>query len=328
MLSGGLDSSLVVAMMRKQTSGPIHTFSVGFESAAFDESEQAALTAADLGTVHHSALVRSDQAVTIADRILRHMGEPYGFPSAIASWTMYQLARRDVTVVLTGDGSDEMFCGYRRYQRLAALTGPQDLADRYESVLADGVPSTLRSWLYSSGFRSGLAGFPVNHLRSRFDQTDATAGDLERAMQVDATFWLSDAQLVKIDRMAMAHSVEPRSPMLDHRLVGYVRGIPARLNLQGDAEKLVLKAVAERYLPPRVVGRRKQELAVPLEEWLTSALRPTITRTLLSQTSLDRGYFDPDRLRAYVQDFAPDQSYPIWTLYMLERWHQLDSISA
>jgi asparagine synthase (glutamine-hydrolysing) len=323
MLSGGLDSSLVVALAQRELGRSLHTFSIGFDSPRFDERYEAERVAAYCHTTHHYRTVTPGQAGEVGDLILRHMGEPYAFPSAIASWAMYDLAARHVTVVLTGDGADEIFCGYARYQRLLSANVTGDLADRYESVLVDGLPGSLKAWLYQPRFRDRVPGFPCNYLRPRFAGTEETASDLERAMQVDATFWLSDAQLVKIDRMAMAHSVEPRSPMLDHRLVEYVRHIPAELNLNSGGEKQVLKEIASRYLPPDTVRRRKQELAVPLEEWLTRELRPLITTTLLSEDALDRGYFHPDRLRDFVTEYRPEHSYPIWTLYMLERWHQL-----
>ncbi|MCZ9339969.1 asparagine synthase C-terminal domain-containing protein, partial [Streptomyces sp. TRM76130] len=173
-----------------------------------------------------------------------------------------------------------------------------------------------------------IPGHPHNYLRARFDRTDPSAADLDRAMQVDSGFWLSDAQLVKIDRMSMAHSVEPRSPLLDHRLIDYVTRIPAARKLVGAQEKAPLKRVAARYLPRQILQRRKQELAVPLESWLGADLRSTISDTLLSESSLERGYFRPDALRSVVQEFRPEHSYALWTLYMLERWHHLQEDST
>ncbi|MDS1269611.1 asparagine synthase (glutamine-hydrolyzing) [Lipingzhangella sp. LS1_29] len=324
MLSGGLDSALVVSLASGHLGHGLHTFSIGFSSSAFDERSQAERVAAHFGTQHHSRLVDPAEASDVADQILIRMGQPYAFPSAIAAWTMYELASRYVTVVLTGDGSDEMFCGYARYQRLLASAHQDDLAQRYAAVLADGVPGATKDALYHPRFRTRLPDEPGHHLTERFARTLDSASELERAMQVDATFWLSDAQLVKIDRMAMAHSVEPRSPMLDHRLVEYARRVPAELNLHDGVEKRLLKRLASRYLPVDVVQRRKQELAVPLEEWLTASLRPVVIRTLLSEASLERGYFAPDALRRLVTEYRPEHSYALWTLYMLERWHQLN----
>ncbi len=340
MLSGGLDSSLVVAVAARQLGRRIHTFSVGFEHSAFDESTHARAVAEHCGTEHHAYRIGAHDARQAIDRIIDHMGEPYAFPSAIAADCMYRLARRYVTVVLTGDGSDEIFCGYNRYklfQRLPSLdpaqsakvdtetlaAGDHSIAERYQAVLADGVRSGLKARLYSDTFTAGLPDHPHNPLRERFAATRGSAPDLDRAMQVDCGFWLPDAQLVKIDRMAMAHSVEPRSPLLDDRLIDYVTRLPASRKLVGDNEKALLKKVAARYLPQSVIHRRKQELAVPLEHWLGSELRDTIQTTLLSEASLERGYFKPDALRTLVREFRPEHSYALWTLYMLERWHQL-----
>ncbi|MFE9853321.1 asparagine synthase (glutamine-hydrolyzing) [Streptomyces sp. NPDC005576] len=328
MLSGGLDSSLVVAMATRQLGRPIHTFSVGFEHAAFDESVHARAVAEHCGTRHHVYRIGAQDAKEAVDTILTHMGEPYAFPSAIAASCMYKLAKEHVTVVLTGDGADEIFCGYGRYQRLRDLADGGDLADRYEGLLVDGVPHTLKNQLYSADFAARIPGHPRNYLRARFDRTDPSVPDLDRAMQVDSGFWLSDAQLVKIDRMSMAHSVEPRSPLLDHRLIDYVTRIPASRKLVGAREKVPLKRVAARYLPRQVLDRRKQELAVPLESWLGTELRSTITDTLLSEASLERGYFRPDALRSAVRAFQPGHSYALWTLFMLERWHQLQEDST
>jgi asparagine synthase (glutamine-hydrolysing) len=340
MLSGGLDSSLVVAMATRASGNRIDSFSIGFEQSAFDESGHASRAAAFCGTRHHSYRIEPEDARAAIDPILRHMGEPYAFPSAIASYYMYRLAGEHVTVVLTGDGSDEIFGGYRRYKiflrlpeiaaadshrvDLAALAGGDDIATRYEAVLIDGVRTGMRAKLYSRAFLARFPdSFPVNYLGERFAHSEGQRHDLNRLLQLDCRFWLPDAQLVKIDRMAMAHSVEPRSPMLDHRLVQYVAGVAPDRKLIGDDEKAILKRVAARYLPAEIVSRPKQELAVPLEEWLTGHLRPLITTTLTSETALDRGIFNPDVLREMVSAFKPSDSYALWTLFMLERWHQL-----
>ncbi|QIB42671.1 asparagine synthase (glutamine-hydrolyzing) [Streptomyces aureoverticillatus] len=340
MLSGGLDSSLVVAMASRRLGRRMHTFSVGFEHAAFDESPYARRVAEHCGTEHHTYRIGARDAVQAVDHILSHVGEPYAFPSAIAAHCMYRLAREHVTVVLTGDGSDEIFCGYNRYktfQRLPAIdpataphvdvealaAGDGGIADRYQAVLVDGVRGSVKDRLYSGEFTAMLPEYPYNHLRERFARTDASAPELSRVMQVDCEFWLPDAQLVKIDRMAMAHSVEPRSPFLDHRLIEFVTRLPPSLNLVGGTEKALLKQVAACWLPQSVLSRRKQELAVPLEGWLGAELRGTIQSALLSDSCLERGYFAPDALRAFVTAFRPENSYALWTLYMLERWHQL-----
>ncbi|MEE1890347.1 asparagine synthase (glutamine-hydrolyzing) [Pseudomonas carassii] len=342
MLSGGLDSSLVVAMAKRLRPQPLHTFSVGFQQDAFDESPFARRVSRFCGTEHHEYQISADDVRVAVDAILTHMGEPFAFPSAIASYYMYRLARREVTVVLTGDGSDEIFAGYNRYkittqlpalklsdqkkvdlQGLAQANG--SLAEQYQAVLIDGVRQGLKHSLYSQAFAQRLPEpAPFNYLSERLAASQGQPHLLNRLMQMDYGFWLPDAQLVKIDRMAMAHSVEPRSPMLDQRVVDYVTRLAPGLKLQDGNEKAVLKKVAARgYLPDDIIHRRKQELAVPLEHWLATHLREDIQATLTSERALSRGYFDADRLQAMVAAFQPDHTYALWTLYMLERWHQL-----
>ncbi|MCD4850882.1 asparagine synthase (glutamine-hydrolyzing) [Arthrobacter sp. AK01] len=324
MLSGGLDSSLVVALAAKKSSEPLHTFSVGFDHPDFDESVFAKEVSDYCSTIHHNVQLNASHAAASIDRILRHMGEPYAFPSAIASDAMYALARKTVEVVLTGDGSDEVFCGYRRYKSLLSLPHG-NLADDYEGILVDGLSQANKALLYSDSIKNALGNFPENHLSHRFELTDRKSPRLDRAMHVDARFWLPDAQLVKIDRMSMANSIEPRSPFLDHRLIDYVARIPAARKMVDLNEKALLKSMAVNYLPSSIVNRRKQELAVPLEGWLTTSLRPAIQSTLLSEESLSRDYFDADALRIFVTDFRPENAYALWTLFMLERWHLLQT---
>jgi asparagine synthase (glutamine-hydrolysing) len=328
MLSGGLDSSLVTAIASQKLGRRLRTFSVGFHQEAFDETAYARLVAERYSVEHYCHTISPEDAIAAIDPILYHVGEPYAFPSAIACYYMYRIARERVTVVLTGDGSDEIFCGYNRYKvfnrALNGNGGNGNVADTYEVILSDGLARSLKTQLYGRQFRLSVPEpFPVNYLDERFRRSDSRKNALNRVLEVDSGFWLPDAQLVKIDRMAMAHSVEPRSPMLDHRLIEYVMGIDPRLMLDGDNEKILLKEVAAYYLPEPVVTRKKQELAVPLEHWLAHELRPLIQTTLLSEASLSRGYFHPDRLRELVTDFPAQLSYATWTLFMLERWHQL-----
>ncbi len=339
-LSGGLDSSLVVAMASRQRRGRLATFSVGFEHERFNEVAHARRVAAHCGTDHHEHIITPHDALQAVDGLVRQLGEPFAFPSIIASYTMSRLAKQHVTVVLGGDGADELFCGYKRYQTYATLphlpedaaararvdeallrTAQGDLAVEYQAVLTDGLRDALKRELYSRRFAAAVPQpFPVNYLHERF-QGLAPLGRLAAAMEVDRRFWLPDSQLVKADVASMAHSVEVRSPFLDERVIAFAARVPMSMKLQHGVEKVLLRRVAERYLPADIAGRVKQELAVPLEAWLASTLRGEVQRTLLAEPALSRGYFDPDRLRAFVRDFGPQQSYAVWTLYMLERWH-------
>ena len=191
-------------------------------------------------------------------------------------------------------------------------------------MLIDGLSHRLKHRLLSASFVGGLTRPPRhNYLEERFGATAPDSYRLGRIMQVDCRFWLTDAQLVKIDRMAMAHSVEPRSPMLDRQVVEYASALPPTVKLAGGNAKAVLKRVARSYLPEAIVDRPKQELAVPLEAWLTRALRPRIADALTSESALSKGWFKPDAVRALVREWRPQDSYVLWTLFMLERWHCL-----
>jgi asparagine synthase (glutamine-hydrolysing) len=347
LLSGGLDSSLTVSVMSRFLSDPIHTFSIGFQDKQFNELRYARLVSEHFGTVHHEYVIKPDSALRVINELLVHFGEPYAFPSAIATYFMNHLAREFVTVVLTGDGADEIFCGYNRYKTFNSLPdllpellargdvppsvdpellgGPTgDISIQYQSVLTDGLRDSVKRLLYSKAFKNLLgAEFPANYLQERFAPTDARMHRLNRAMEVDCNFWLPDAQLVKIDITSMAHSVEIRCPMLDTKLVEFVTGVAVKHKLAGGNEKHILKQVAANFLPAAIVNRSKQELAVPLEHWLTSSLRGEITQTLLSEASLSRGYFDPDRLTEFVRNYGTTDSYAVWTLYVLEAWHRM-----
>lgn len=342
LLSGGLDSSLVVSLMSRLVSDPIHTFSIGFQHEQFDELRYARLVSEHCGTVHHEHVITPDSALRVINELLLNFGEPYAFPSAIATYYMNHLARQFVTVVLTGDGADETFCGYNRYKIFDSMPGLPahgdlpakvdrellraaggDISVQYQSVLTDGLRDSVKRRLYSKDFRERLgAEFPANYLRERFARTGGLMHRLDRAMEVDCNFWLSDAQMVKIDITSMVNSVEVRCPMLDTKLVEFVTGIGVRHKLAGGNEKQILKKLAANFLPAEIVNRRKQELAVPLEHWLTSSLRGELTRTLLSEESLARGYFDPDRLTEFVGNYGEADSYAVWTLYVLEAWHR------
>jgi asparagine synthase (glutamine-hydrolysing) len=348
LLSGGLDSSLIVSIMSRMIERPIHTFSIGFADRNFNELDYAKIVSDYCGTIHHQSLISPTSALSVFDELLGKFGEPYAFPSAIACYFMNRLARQHVTVALTGDGADELFCGYNRYKIFAAmpdlpnhqrLSGKVDLellanangdiAAEYQSVLTDGLRDSVKCEIYSRQFRSDLPGsFPVNYLQERFGNNAHLGDRISRAMEVDCNFWLSDAQLVKIDIASMAHSVEVRCPMLDQKLVEFVSGIGTRHKLADGQEKRILKQVARKYLPPAIIDRQKKELAVPLENWLATSLRAEISNVLLSDEALSRGYFDPDRLIPIVNNYGPSDSYAVWTLYVLEQWHKLNGFGA
>jgi asparagine synthase (glutamine-hydrolysing) len=344
-LSGGMDSSLTLALMSqhlRERARPLDAFSVGFEHAQFDELAHASAVAKQLNVRHHTRVVDRAYVARNFERILDQFGEPFAFPSAIACYAMSELASEHVTVVLGGDGADELFAGYRRYattlalpdlpadpqararvdEELLASSSSRALPLLYRSVLTDGLRDGLKRQLYSARFWRHLGTTePFGQLDERFRACSPAQSRLATLLQVDCQFWLPDAQLTKIDVASMAHSVELRSPFLDRRVLALAERCPDAFKLRDGTEKWLLRQVVARHLDGALLQRRKQELAVPLEAWLSDVLRDEVAHTLLSRASLERGYFEPDAVRALVRDFRPEQTYAIWTLYCLERWH-------
>ena len=296
-LSGGVDSSLVVALMAEASSQPVKTFSIGFDEPAYDELDAARLVARHLGADHHEFVVRPD-ALAIADRIVAHFDEPFGDPSAIPTWYVSELARRHVTVVLSGDGGDELFAGYDRYvphqqvarfdawpvpgkRRLAGLAArslprgargqrflrhvARDPHDRYIETVTFFGPEDRRA-LVDPALMSAADDAPEDLLRTRFAELRHLPL-VSRMMRVDFGTYLPDDILTKVDRMSMAHSIESRVPLLDHPLVEFALRLPLALKLRGGERKYLLKRAARRLLPDAVLQRRKQGFGVPLSVW-------------------------------------------------------------
>ena len=342
MLSGGLDSSLVTAIAQKQ--GTIHnlkTFSIGFRDAAFSELEYARRLAKELGTEHYEYVIEPEEAMQAAHELVCHFGEPFAFPSSIASYFMFKLAREHVTVVLGGDAADELFGGYARYQliqhfpdippemglpRKVDLKGGDwshlSFPQFYQSLLTDGLDSDSRAALYSPEFKQHLAQERNISKCQRYVQqlSSDSKNYLDVAMEYDFNHWMNEAQLVKVDIASMANSLEVRTPFLDRSLVALATSMPIDFKLRDGKEKHVLYRVAEKYLPNFILERKKQELAVPLEKWLLNNIKGQVIDTLLSEKSLNRGLFDCAALTKFVSEFKPENSYAIWTLYMLEVW--------
>lgn len=342
MLSGGLDSSLVTAIAQKQ--GKIHnlkTFSIGFKDAEFSELEYARKLAKDLGTDHYDYTIEPEEAIQAAHDLVKHFGEPFAFPSSIASYFMFKLAKEHVTVVLGGDAADELFGGYARYQLVQCFPNiPADMglprkvdlssgdwsqdsfSDFYQSMLTDGLDYDSRDQLYCTAFKEQLAQERCIEKHQQYTKQlcSKSRHNLDMAMEYDFNHWMNEAQLVKVDIASMANSLEVRTPFLDRSLVTLASSIPTDFKIRDGKEKHLLYRVAEKYLPDYILERKKQELAVPLEKWLLSHLKEQVVETLLSEKAINRGLFDHDKLVKFVTEFKPENSYALWTLYMLEVW--------
>ena len=344
-LSGGIDSSTVVALMQRAASQPVKTFTIGFEAPEFDESAHARAVARHLGTDHTELRLGDAEVRDALPAVIETFDEPFGDSSAIPTFLVARLARSRVTVSLSGDGGDELFCGYTRYtkaarhwQRLSAWplplrraaaalmsAGPQRMHDMAALVGARGAAAFYREMV--SQWRSPQR--VVRALRGESGVTpvpDALASNmLNAAMCVDATTYLPDDILVKVDRSAMRSSLETRVPMLDHALVQWAWTLPLSMKQRGGESKWLLRRVLERHVPRELFERPKVGFAVPLDTWLRTSLRPW-AEELLSEARLRReGHFDPVPIRrvwaAHVEGRAQLRDV-LWPVLMFQAWHE------
>ena len=335
-LSGGIDSSTVVALMQAQSSRPVRTFSIGFNEDGYNEALHAKTVAEHLGTDHTELYVSADEALAVIPKLPTLYSEPFADSSQIPTFLVSQLARQHVTVSLSGDAGDELFCGYTRYQMTAGLWRrvsflPRSLREIMASLILAVPPSSLdKLGTLSSIPRAGdklhkgaallesrsvtdLYRGMVSHwadpsvvvLGSVEPQTTLTGsspalaglGDVERMMALDLLTYLPDDILVKVDRAAMGVSLETRVPMLDHRVVEFAWSLPLTYKLRDGVTKWPLRQVLYRHVPRELVERPKMGFGVPIDLWLRGSLRDW-AETLLEEPRLRReGFFDPVPIR-------------------------------
>lgn len=330
-LSGGIDSSTVVAFMAKASTAPVRTFSVGFEDVTYNELPYARAVAVHFGTDHHEEILHPDIA-DLAEQLVGHLDEPLGDFSIFPTYLVSRMASRWVKVVLSGDGGDELFGGYETYvaQRMDRfyrwLPGPlrrnalpalmglvpprpskKGLVNKAKRFVEGAAltPSLQharwmiflsgrdRAALYQEGMRAALDGSaPEDFLQSHF-RSAPYADPLARQQYVDVKTYLADDILAKVDRTSMAASIEARVPLLDHRVVEFAMNLPAPMKLQGGRTKVILRRAMAGHLPGMVLAKPKQGFSIPLKHWLCGPLRPLMADLLSADGLRRRGYFDP-----------------------------------
>ncbi len=361
LLSGGLDSSAVVATTRQLTSARIRTFSIGFEEPEYNELSYARRVAESFETEHEEMVVRPD-AAQLVQRLVWHYNEPFADSSALPAFCLSEMASRSVTVALTGDGGDETFLGYDRYVAVALAERAHRLPAWVRrwiataaTVLPDGSAKShlTRARRFTAAFGSEpvarylqwISVFPETHtaelytpefaeavrhahaerqFTDRFTASDATG--LEAFVQADTTMYLPDDLLVKMDIASMAHSLEVRSPLLDHRLVEFAASLPVTLKLRGFTQKYLLKRLMRDRLPRRTMRRRKMGFGVPIDHWFRGDLRDMAFDLLLDSRASTRGYFRPAVVERYLQDHVAGRAQHhmrLWSLLMLELWQRM-----
>jgi asparagine synthase (glutamine-hydrolysing) len=326
LLSGGVDSSAVVAAMARLSSDPVKTFSIGFDVDEFDETSSAREVAQLYGTEHHEAILDSG-AMEMLPRLVWHYGEPFADSSALATFALAGLARGHVSVALNGDGGDENFAGYLRYPRFVARrSGRKPELAPYEEYAVrrarDYFDASARAELYEPEFVESLGSRRwLSVVREPYLASDADH-EVERLLDVDVQTYLADGLLVKMDIATMAHSLEARSPLLDSAMMELAASLPIRVKLDGGTTKRIFKEAVRDWLPDGIVDRSKMGFSIPMNEWLRR-LPQLPEDVLLDPCALERGLFREDRLRTIVSehlDGSHDHGHRIWTLLQLELW--------
>jgi asparagine synthase (glutamine-hydrolysing) len=360
-LSGGVDSSAVVAAMAMQSSEPVKTFCVGFEDSRYDERHKARMVADRYGTDHHELVVTTN-LLDIVPRLAWHFDEPFADSSAIPTFYVAWLSRHHVTVALNGDGGDECFGGYQRYAlmdqaaRIPVLPGAlaavsarmggfltersnakslsrrlgrlmrfvaEHPSRRYPSLMAC-FTDEQKSEIYSDTLRRRLAGVDSYGLIQTIFENSSADTDLARVLDVDILTYLPGDLLVKVDITTMANSLEARSPFLDHHLMEWAAGIPIGLNVRAGHTKLLLKRAVAPWLPEELLRYPKQGFGVPLAAWLRGELREMAYDLLTDDTARGRGLFRPAAIRSLLQRHAAgaDHGSRLWALLQFELWHR------
>jgi asparagine synthase (glutamine-hydrolysing) len=351
-LSGGLDSSIVVALMSRELEERVRTFSIGFREAAYNELSDARRVADHLGTEHHELVVEPD-AVDLLEKLVWYLDEPFADSSAVPTYLVSKLAREHVKMVLTGDGGDEAFAGYDRYLRFLDLerVGPLKPAAAAAARFAGGLVPGSRGYRLKRIAERLRMPFPENYLSgvalTRADVADALLGDavrggaghygalaraaddargldrLDRCVAIDFASYLPDDILVKLDRMAMASSLEGRAPLLQHELVEFAVRLPRALRVRKHRGKHLLRQVARRFLPADVLEKPKQGFGVPIAEWFRGPLRPLAADLIASRSLRERGLVDARAAERYLADHvrgAADHGELLWMILSLELW--------
>ncbi|HEV8335068.1 MAG TPA: asparagine synthase (glutamine-hydrolyzing) [Candidatus Polarisedimenticolia bacterium] len=351
-LSGGIDSSCVVALMKKVSKDPVKTFTIGFEEEEFNEIPIARKVAKALGTEHCDLVVRPE-AIGLVEKVISAFDEPFGDPSAIPTYLVSRLARAQVTVALSGDGGDELFAGYNRYQSLTRLDSlrrlPRGMRRAGSFLLGKVGAASFSATRLSGALRRSLDVFPQDYIDSvnfLFDRRAAAAvtpawreaaakvgwevsvdgwsDPVDGAQRIDLHNYLPEDILAKVDRMSMACSLEGRVPLLDHRVVEFVACLPPAWKRESRPKSLLLEA-AGHDLPHETWNRPKRGFGIPLSHWFRNELRDYLKDLFLGETARRRGFWDRRGMESLIsahQQGAWDFSEQLWAFLTLELWHR------
>jgi asparagine synthase (glutamine-hydrolysing) len=349
-LSGGMDSAAVLALMARQSSRPVKTFTIGFGDSAYDELEEARRTAAHFGAAHHEQIVMPN-GIAVAETLAVHYDEPFADASAIPTFYVAELARKHVTVCLTGDGGDELFAGYTPYADALARVGSTGVT-AFRNALSVGAklvpvhargkgrlttlslgpeawfiwrrtvfPDYLLEAVVERDLLAAASELPEH--RAVADLREAPGPLLSRLQQWDKRHYLPDDILVKVDRATMAHSLEARCPILDHRVAELAANQPAERHGNASTTKRLFREVIREWVPAEVLDRPKRGFGVPLRRWFQEGLTPWAREILLDSRTRQRGWTRTSEVAALLLQHelgSRDHAKRIWALVCLELW--------
>jgi asparagine synthase (glutamine-hydrolysing) len=362
-LSGGIDSSIVVALMAGASRQPVKTFAIGFEEAAFNETEHAQAVAKKFATEHHEFIVKPD-ALEVLEPLVDHFDEPFADPASIPLWYLSKLTRQHVTVALNGDGGDEAFAGYQRYyaDRLADWYRlvPRFLRSGFDAMLrpfggtsdkpversplaalrkfgqaathtsgasvvrwGSYFTETEKAALYTPEFAARLKAEPSHAAMERTFREALADNRLERTLYTDLHHYLPGALLVKADRVTMAHSLEARSPLLDHELLELAARLPPRWKVRGTTTKWILRDLFRDVLPEKIAARGKLGFSVPLARWFAGAQLSAVREILLAGGARLHAVLQKPAINKLVEENRAgrvDNGKKLWALLNLEVW--------
>jgi asparagine synthase (glutamine-hydrolysing) len=358
-LSGGIDSSAIVGLMSRLSSEPVRTNTAKFTDSDFDESDYAQKVSEHFNTNHRETLVDMNVANDF-EKIIYHLDEPFADASAIPSYYLCKEARERVTVCLSGDGGDELFAGYNWYSELMRLQQfnnlvPTSIAKGLSSVFGRILPNTFRGARFAENI--GLSPFEQHrNLMSTFTEAEVNRLCIQRlgseqetsypfeqanksfkgkpsdvvkmAQTIDLQTYLVEDILMKVDKMSMAHGLEVRVPLLDHKVVELAMGMSTSLKIQGNHRKAILKSSFQNLMPTEVLNRPKQGFSAPIDQWLKDDLREMFGDLLLSPNTKDSGMFDRKEVGKLWRKFSNNKlhvglSDKLWTLLCYEVWHSV-----
>ncbi len=363
-LSGGIDSSIIVAIMSRMLDRPVKTFSIGFEEDQYNELPFARIIADKYQTDHHEFIVKPDIINTLP-KLIWHYNEPYADSSAVPTFYLSEKTRQHVTVALNGDGGDECFAGYDRYlmekkirawSKLPLLLN-QTAAEKIINLLPRGnsrhsltnkirrfvadiyekperryvrwlchFDNPLKHELCTADFSKSVKNIDsVDIIEQMFYKSDGETFT-DRVLNVDVMSYLPDDLLVKVDIATMAHSLEARSPFVDHKMMEFGASLPPELKLRGIRTKFLLKNAIKNLIPKEIINRKKMGFGVPIDRWIRKDLKTMVYDVLLDKTSSERGYFNTPVIEKLLDDHSCGRSnhcYRIWNLLCLELWHRM-----